>query len=104
MREPGKIFNERGVPADSGLGNPGASRYFVLYLSQIGWFALGFWLYRNAQWPSTCTPASLLEIYNCSMRLPESGRWLDGAMLTWLWITPILLLLEISRRTGERTT
>ena len=77
------------------------SRYFVLYAAQIGWFALGVFLYWGALWPSTCTPENLLEIYPCSMRLPESGGWREGALLTWLWSTPILLVLEISRRLGK---
>lgn len=91
----------RKISAHNGLGDPGYSRYFVLYLAQLGWLALGLWLYRAAHWPSTCTPRGLVEIYTCSTRLPESGRWLDGAMLTWLWITPMLVVLELARRFGS---
>ena len=74
------------------------SRYLALYLAQIGWFALGVYLYWYAFWPSTCTPETFLEIYGCSMRLPESGGWREAALLTWLWATPILFMLELSRR------
>ena len=92
----------RKLAAHNGLGDPGFSRYFVLYVAQFAWLALGFGLYRVAQWPSTCTPADVIEVYACSMRLPESGRWLDGALLTWLWITPMLVLLEGLRRFSRK--
>lgn len=82
----------------NGLGDPGLSRYGVLYASMVFWLALGAWLYRSALWPSTCTPGDLVEIYACSARLPESGRWVESALLTWLWSTPLLALLEFSRR------
>ena len=84
-----------------GYGELGLSRYLVLYLSFIGWFALGVYLYWMAFWPSTCTPENLLEIYGCSRRLPESGGWVEAALLTWLWATPILLMLEMSRLLGR---
>ena len=90
----------RKLGAHNGLGDPGSSRYIVLYLAQFAWLAIGFLLYRAAQWPSTCTPQNLIELYTCSPRLPESGRWLDGGLLTWLWITPMLLILEGKRRFG----
>lgn len=74
------------------------SRYAALYVTQIFWLVLGIYLYSGAFWPSTCTPEGLLEIYGCSMRLPENGGWREAALLTWLWATPILIALEISRR------
>ncbi|MFB0612200.1 hypothetical protein [Aurantiacibacter poecillastricola] len=89
-------------PTHYGYGEVKISRYMVLYLAQIGWFVLGIYLYSGAYWPSTCTPEDLLEVYGCSMRLPEDGGgWREAALLTWLWATPILIALEISRRLGK---
>lgn len=83
-----------------GYGELRPSRYVALYLAQFCWLVLGAFLYWGAFWPSTCTPENFLEVYTCSMRLPESGGWREGALLTWLWSTPILIFLEISRRFG----
>ena len=89
-------------PTHYGYGEIKLSRYFVLYLSQIAWIVLGVYLYAGAYWPSTCMPENLLEIYACSMRLPEDGGgWREASLLTWLWATPILVMLEISRRWGQ---
>jgi hypothetical protein len=86
-------------PTHHGYGEVKVSRYFVLYLSQIAWLGLGIYLYSGAYWPSTCQPNDLLEIYGCSFRLPEDGGgWREAALLTWLWATPILVALEVSRR------
>lgn len=86
-------------PTHHGYGEIRVSRYFVLYMSQIAWLVLGAYLYAGAYWPSTCTPHNLLQVYGCSMRLPEDGGgWREAALLTWLWATPILIALEISRR------
>ena len=81
-----------------GYGEIDISRFVVLYLAQIAWLGLGIYLYRGAFWPSTCTPGNILEIYSCSFRLPENGGWQEAALLTWLWSTPLLLALEVSRR------
>lgn len=88
-------------PTHHGYGEVRLSRYFALYLAQVGWLVLGVYLYWGAFWPSTCTPQNLLEIYGCSMRLPENGGWREAALLTWLWSTPLLIALEISRRVGR---
>lgn len=84
-----------------GHGEIRVSRYIVLYVAQAFWLALGAYLYAIAFWPSTCTPQNLLEVYPCALRLPESGHWPEAALFTWLWSTPILLALEISRRMGK---
>ncbi|MFC3098831.1 hypothetical protein [Alteraurantiacibacter palmitatis] len=84
-----------------GLGDVRASRYFALYAAQIGWLALGWYLYHHALWPSACTPANLLAAYKCSLQLPESGNWPEAALFSWLWSTPMLLALEISRRMNK---
>ena len=84
-----------------GNGEVRASRYIVLYVAQLGWMVLGGYLYAIAFWPSTCTPDSLLDIYPCALRLPESGDWPEAALFTWLFATPILLLLDLSRRMGK---
>ncbi len=90
---------QKRFPQHHGHGEVKVSRYFVLYLAQVAWVALGIYLYSGAYWPSTCQPENLLEIYGCSARLPQDGGgWREAALLTWLWATPILIALEISRR------
>lgn len=82
-----------------GYGEIKVSRYLVLYVAQAAWLVLGIYLYSGAYWPSTCQPGNILEIYGCSARLPQDGGgWREAALLTWLWATPILIALEISRR------
>jgi hypothetical protein len=81
-----------------GTPDVGLSRYFAMYVAQAGWLALGYYLFNHAYWPSSCRPDTLVEIMTCSIRLPESQRWVEAALLTWLWSTPILVLLDISRR------
>jgi hypothetical protein len=81
-----------------GMADLGLSRYITLYITQLGWVMLGVWFMKNAYWPSTCTPRSILEVYSCSVRLPESRHFIEAALFTWLWTTPILVLLDVSRR------
>ena len=81
-----------------GVTPVGVSRYFALYVTQIGWLALGVYLLANAYWPSTCRPHDMLEIYGCSARLPESRGWIEASLTTWLWSTPFLIVLEVMRR------
>ncbi|RJY09358.1 hypothetical protein [Aurantiacibacter aquimixticola] len=89
-------------PTHHGHGDVGVSRYFVLYVAQAGWFVLGFYLYSVAYWPSSCQPSDLVEVYACSPHLPsDGGGWREAALLTWLWATPILIALEISRRVNR---
>ena len=73
------------------------SRYVALYLAQAGWVILGVYLWKNAFWPSTCQPTDLLNTALCSLRLPDNRGWVEAALMTWLWSTPILILLEFSR-------
>ena len=89
-------------PTHHGYGEVKVSRYFALYLAQLGWVVLGIFLYWDAFWPSTCTPENVYEVYACSVRLPENGGWREAALLTWLWATPILIALEISRRFSKK--
>jgi len=89
------------IPTHHGHGEIKISRYFVLYFTQIAWVALGVFLYWDAFWPSTCTPHNLWQAYGCSFRLPENGGWQEAALLTWLWATPILVLLDVTRRFGK---
>ncbi|OYX65763.1 MAG: hypothetical protein B7Y88_07590 [Sphingomonadales bacterium 32-64-17] len=88
-------------PTHHGYGEVKVSRYVALFVVLLGWVGLGVYLHFTAFWPSTCRPDNLFEIYACSMRLPESGHWREAALLTWLWGTPILFLLELSRRLGR---
>ena len=81
-----------------GVADHGLSRYFALYTTQLGWLLLGIYFLRNAYWPSSCTPSKLVDIYLCSTHLPESRHFIETALFTWLWSTPLLLLLDVSRR------
>ena len=86
------------LPRYHGVGPIGVGRYLSLYTTQIGWLGLGAYLFMHAYWPSTCQPNNVLEVYGCSARLAETRSWVEAALMTWLWTTPILLALEISRR------
>lgn len=81
-----------------GVPDHGLSRYLALYMAQFGWILLGIYFLRNAYWPSTCTPHTLLKVFACSPKLPESRHFIETALFTWLWTTPILILLDLSRR------
>ena len=97
MTTPNKRFRTH-----HGYGEIKFSRYFVLYSAQAAWVVLGVYLYWGARWPSTCVPHNPFQMYACSMSLPENGgSWREAALLTWLWATPILVALEISRRMGK---
>ena len=81
-----------------GYGEIKISRYLALYLAQVGWVLLGVHLWAVAFWPSSCTPQDLLKVVTCSIHLPELGTWREAALFVWLWSTPILIALEVSRR------
>ena len=85
-------------PEQYGTKPVGISRYFALYITQISWLAFGAYLMANAYWPSSCHPENLLEIYGCSVRLPEAQGWIEAVLMTWLWTTPLLIALEVLRR------
>lgn len=85
-------------PHHHGYADLGMSRYFALYVAQAGWFALGFLLFSRAYWPSACQPTDFLQVYQCSIRLPEGRGWVESSLMTWLWSTPLLIILEIQRR------
>jgi hypothetical protein len=89
--------NGRIVPHLHGNGEVAVSRYFALYLAQVGWLVLGVYLFAHAYWPSSCRPETFLEVYSCSMRLAENRGWIETGLMTWLWSTPILLTLEAMR-------
>lgn len=89
---------ERVRPHLYGNGEVAVSRYFALYAAQLGWLGLGAYLFANAYWPSTCKPDGFLEVYECSMRLADNRGWVESSLMTWLWSTPLLVGLEISRR------
>ena len=80
-----------------GNGDVAVSRYFALYVAQAGWLVLGVFLLANAYWPSICQPQSFVEIYECSALLADNRGWVESALMTWLWATPILLVLEGTR-------
>jgi len=95
------MFSKGSLPQIHGTAPVAVSRYFALYLAQLGWIALGVYLFRHAYWPSTCHPDDVLKVYSCSMRLPEQHGWVESALMTWLWSTPLLIGLEISRHFGK---
>lgn len=74
------------------------SRYFALYLAQAGWVALGVYLMHHAIWPSTCQPDTFEKFARCSMRLADNRGWIESTLMTWIWSTPLLVGLEVSRR------
>ena len=89
----------RNLPGElHGVEPVGVSRYLALYVTQVGWLALGAFLLTQAYWPSTCRPHDMLEVYGCSAMLPEGGGWVEAVLTTWLWTTPILVVLEVMRR------
>ena len=88
----------RNYPQLHGNGEVAVSRYFALYPAQACWLALGIYLLANAYWPSTCKPDSFLEVYQCSIRLADNRGWVESALMTWIWSTPMLIGLELSRR------
>lgn len=89
-------------PTHHGYGEVRVSRYLVLYVGQIAWFVLGAYLFATAFWPSACTPQDLWQVIQCSVALPENGGWLEAGLMTWIWSTPLLVLLEISRRWNKQ--
>ena len=93
--------NDDKPPEHHGYGQVAVSRYFALYLAMIGWMGLGFFLFSNAYWPSSCRPSDFVEVYSCSMRLADNRSWVESALMTWLWGTPILVTLELMRRFGK---
>lgn len=86
------------IPGMFGVSTVGISRFLALYITQIGWLALGAYLLFNATWPSDCQPNSAWKFVACSVHLPDNRGWIESALLTWLWATPMLVGLEISRR------
>lgn len=88
-------------PTHHGYGEVRVTRYLALYIAQAGWIVLGIYLNFHAMWPSSCMPDNLWEVYACSIYLPENGGWEEASLLTWLWATPILVMLEISRRMNK---
>jgi hypothetical protein len=90
--------NRKSQPELYGVAPVGVSRYFALYTAQIGWVVLGLFLLSNAYWPSSCRPNDVVQIYSCSAALPEGRGWIESALMTWLWSTPLLIALEVIRR------
>ena len=91
----------RNYPHLHGNGDVGVSRYFALYLAQAaGWRSASIcWSTPTGPRPASRTP--LLEVYSCSMRLAEQRGWIELALMTWLWSTPILVALEVLRHYGR---
>jgi hypothetical protein len=92
----------RKIAHQHGTAELGISRYFALYLAQAGWLLLGLYLVRHAMWPSSCLPTTVMKAVTCSIHLPDNRGVIESALMTWMWSTPMLLGLEISRRFGGR--
>lgn len=88
----------RKYPHLHGNGEVAVSRYFALYLTQIAWLGLGVFLLQSAVWPSTCQPETFTKFLTCSVRLAENRGWIEASLMTWVWSTPLLIALEVSRR------
>jgi len=86
------------TPQLHGMSPVAMSRYFALYLAQLGWIVLGVYLMQKATWPSTCQPDDITKFVTCSMRLADNRGWIESSLMTWLWSTPLLVGLEVSRR------
>ena len=95
------MFWKGSLPNVHGVTPVAASRYFALYFTQIGWVVLGAYLLTHAYWPSICRPHDALGIYKCSIHLADQRGWVESALMTWLWSTPLLVGLEISRHVGK---
>jgi hypothetical protein len=95
------MFWKGSLPHVHGTAPVAASRYFALYFAQVGWLVLGAWLFTHAYWPSSCRPDGVIEVFTCSLRLADQRGWMETALMTWLWSTPMLIGLEISRHVGK---
>ena len=72
-----------------------AAHYVGLVVPALSWALFGYYVFGQAYWPSSCQPSGLIEIYVCSVRLPENPGWIQLALLTWLWATPLLVGLRL---------
>ena len=88
----------RRIAHQHGTRDVALSRYFALYLAQAGWLLLGAYLYTHSVWPSSCLPTSWRRFVVCSIHLADNRGWVESGLMTWLWTTPLLVGLEISRR------
>ena len=79
----------------------GALRFVLLILCALSWVGLGVFLLNTAVYPARCPGVGLFEMYECSFELPTTRGWHESGLFLWLWATPILLLLEISRRVNK---
>lgn len=96
------MFSKGSLPRNHGVSPVAASRYFALYFTQIGWLVLGAYLLTHAYWPSSCRPQGFVDVYACSLHLADQRGWIESALMTWLWSTPMLIGLEISRRFANK--
>jgi len=84
-------------------GDPAEARdngSVALHLARAGWLLVGVALLSSAHWPSSCMPHGWLDAigaYGCSLRLTEQRGWMEAALLTWLWATPILASMALLR-------
>lgn len=79
----------------------GPLRFVLLMLCVFSWIGLGYFLLQTATYPARCPGLTLYGMYECSFQLPSTRGWHESGLFLWLWATPILLLLEISRRMNK---
>lgn len=79
----------------------GPLRFVLLMLCVLSWVGLGYYLLATATYPARCPGDTLYGLYECSFELPTTRGWHESALFLWLWATPLLLLMEISRRSNK---
>lgn len=80
----------------------GAIRFTVFVLAIVLWIGFGLWLREVAVYPARCPGLGVVEAYECSFELPATRGWHESALFVWLWSTPILFILEVSRRLARK--
>jgi hypothetical protein len=76
----------------------GPLRFVAVALMVLAWVIGGYYLLRTATYPARCPGLSLFGLYECSFELPRTRGWRESGLFVWLWSTPILFGLEVSRR------
>jgi len=91
----------RRLDSSSLRSSPPADRSVASLVARGAWLVFGALLLAFARWPPSCIPAGwadVIGVYRCSLRLGEQRGWIEAALLTWLWATPILASMAVLRR------
>lgn len=87
----------RQISHEHGVKDIGVSRFAALYVIQLGWVGLGFYLWRHAWWPSSCLPTSFWRAVTCSIHLPGNRGLVESGLMVWMWSTAMVAVLALSR-------